>query len=175
MLLVVGGVVAFVLGRVTAGQEAPARTSRGKDVPASVSGTPLVLDGDTIDINGVRVRLFGIDAPERDQLCERADGSRYDCGQTARESLIAAIDNGAVRCERRDVDPYGRMVAVCSSRQGDLGEILVEEGAAIAYRHYSSDYVDEEEKAHQARRGLWQGRFQAPWDYRHGGSSKKAS
>jgi endonuclease YncB( thermonuclease family) len=175
VLLVAGSFVAFLLGRFTAGKDAAVVVSGGKEIPPSVSGTPLVLDGDTIDINGVRVRLFGIDAPERGQLCERADGSRYDCGQKARESLLAAIDNGAVRCTRRDVDPYGRMVAVCSNRQGDLGAMLVEEGAALAYRHYSNDYVDEEAKAQAARRGLWQGRFEAPWDYRHNGSAKKAS
>lgn len=142
-------------------------------MPATVSGLPLVLDGDTLDFNGVRVRLFGMDAFERDQLCERPDGSRYACGQVAREVLIAAIDNAPVTCTRKDVDMYGRMVGVCVGREGDLGARVVEDGSALAYRRYSSDYIDEEEEARQSVRGAWSGRFEAPWDYRHNGRGKK--
>ncbi len=165
--LVAGAVIAFALGRLTGGDRADVSGGRASEIPASITGTPLVLDGDTIDFDGLRVRLFGIDAPERDQLCERADGSRYACGQAAREALSTALAGMTVSCTRRDVDPYGRMVAVCRTRDGDLGAILVERGLALAYRHYSNDYVGEEDKARAARRGLWEGSFEAPWDYRH--------
>ncbi|MFN2378306.1 MAG: thermonuclease family protein, partial [Candidatus Binatia bacterium] len=143
------------------------------DIPASVRGTPLVLDGDTLDFNGLRVRLFGIDAFERDQLCQRSDGSRFGCGNLARESLMSAIGHTQVRCERRDVDAYGRMVAVCAGRDGDLAGRVVEDGLALAYRKYSSDYVDEEDKARAEGRGAWEGTFEKPWDYRHGGREEK--
>jgi len=172
VLLVVGAVVAFAIGRCSS---APG-TSDGSiaGIPASISGTPLVLDGDTLDFNGLRVRIFGIDAFERDQLCERADGSRFACGQVARQSLIVAIARAPVTCERRDVDKYGRMVAVCRTRGGDLAARVVLDGSALAYRHYSNDYVDEEDTARKAGRGVWSGKFEAPWDYRHGGQDRNA-
>jgi endonuclease YncB( thermonuclease family) len=172
-LLVVGAVVAFVLGRWTASDDSRLASDRVTSMPATASGTPLVLDGDTIDLSGLRVRLFGIDAFERDQLCERSDGSRFACGQLARESLLVAIGSAPVTCTRRDVDTYGRMVAVCRGRDGDLSARVVEDGFALAYRQYSNDYVDEEDKARQARRGAWEGRFEAPWDYRHNGQGKR--
>jgi endonuclease YncB( thermonuclease family) len=119
------------------------------------------------------VRLFGIDAFERDQTCLRPDGSPYACGQLAREALIVAIARNPVACVRRDVDQYGRMVAICRTRDGDLAARLVLDGAAIAYRQYSQDYIDEELSARTAKRGAWAGTFDAPWDFRHGGVEKK--
>lgn len=172
-LLVVGSILAFAIGRWTAGEAARTPPARPSEIPASVSGRPRVIDGDTIDIAGVRVRLFGIDAPEREQLCERGDGSRYACGLQATEALVAAISNLALSCTRRDIDPYGRMVAICLGSGGDVSAMLVEQGYAMAYRHYSHDYVDEEDRAHRARLGIWQGRFEAPWDYRHHGQGRK--
>lgn len=175
LLLALGGALAFLLGRWTGPAEAPAlRAPRvAKDMPDSVHGMPLVLDGDTLDFDGLRVRIFGIDAFERDQLCEYDDGTRYGCGQLARESMVSAIDSGVVTCAKRDIDPYGRMVGVCQVRDLDVGRRVVEEGYALAYRHYSNDYVDAEDGARQARRGVWNGRFEAPWDYRHGGAGKQ--
>jgi endonuclease YncB( thermonuclease family) len=171
-LLVAGTILVAAVGHwTTADSEKGARSHRGP-IPADVSGNPLVLDGDTIDIRGVRVRLYGIDAPERDQSCKRADGSTYACGQFARDALVAAIADGPVTCVRRDVDPYGRMVGLCKGPGGDLGETLVAEGAAMAYRHFSRDYIDEEDRARAAHVGLWQGQFEAPWDYRHSGHAK---
>jgi endonuclease YncB( thermonuclease family) len=168
-LLLAGFALAFAIGRWTSVDGSQASPSRFHDVPPSVRGTPLVLDGDTLDFDGLRVRLFGIDAPERDQLCEDGDGSRYACGITSREALVEVIDHAPVRCTRKDVDRYGRMVAVCEGRNGDLGARMVERGDAIAYRHYSNDYVDEEASAKSGRLGLWQGKFEAPWDWRRHG------
>lgn len=172
MLLVAGGLVAFLIGHWTAIDE-QASSRRVKEIPPTIGGTALVLDGDTIDFNGLRVRLFGIDAFERDQICERSDGSRYSCGQLAREALLMAIGGSPVTCVRRDVDQFGRMVAVCATRDVDLAAHLVEEGVALAYREFSTDYVDEEERARRAGRGVWDGRFQAPWDYRRDGGQAR--
>jgi len=172
VLLVTGGVLAFFLGRWTDDSTARTTPTRGGSIPATASGTPLVLDGDTIDLNGLRVRLFGIDAPERDQLCERADGSRYGCGQVAREMLVGLIAGAPVQCTKKDVDPYGRMVGVCRGAEADLSAAMVENGGAIAYRHYSMDYVGQEDRARRLSLGVWQGRFEAPWDYRHRGQNK---
>ena len=120
----------------------------------------------------MRVRLFGIDAPERDQSCAKSDGTRYSCGQLARDALARAIGDSSVRCTKRDVDKYGRMVGVCRTDAGDLSETLVLGGAAVAYRHFSHDYVDEEERARRAGAGIWQGSFDAPWDWRQRSRAK---
>ncbi|HEY2776167.1 MAG TPA: thermonuclease family protein [Candidatus Binatia bacterium] len=159
--------VAFALGRATVHPKLPQVTDDPKSAPEVIRGNPLVLDGDTLDFNGLRVRLFGIDAPERDQMCQQADGTHYGCGVISREELAREISEQAVECTRRDIDRYGRVVAVCRTRKGDLGQFLVEQGMALAYRRYSEDYVKEEDLAHKLGRGVWQGNFEKPWDYRH--------
>jgi len=166
VLLAVGALCAYALGRWSAADEGsyPARSASG--LPESVRGTPLVLDGDSLDFDGVRVRLFGIDAFERDQLCNRSDGTRIACGQTARISLERLIDGRTVACEKRDIDIYGRLVAVCFAGDIDLSAEQVREGWAMAYRRFSKDYVSLEEAARAARRGAWEGAFDPPWDWR---------
>ena len=76
-------------------------------------GVASVVDGDTIEIRGQRIRLFGIDAPESSQLCERPTGARWRCGQQASFALADRIGRATVRCDPRDLDYYGRVVAVC--------------------------------------------------------------
>lgn len=175
-LMIAGTVLAFLLGRWTDDSNARTTSSRrGGSIPASVQGMPVVLDGDTLDFGRVRVRLFGIDAPERDQLCEHADGSRYGCGQFARETMAALVAGSTVTCTKRDVDPYGRMVGLCSGAVPDLGASMVEQGAALAYRHYSMAYVPQEDSARSRSAGIWQGRFEAPWDWRHRGRANTGS
>lgn len=137
-------------------------------VPPSVKGQPIVIDGDSLDFGDTRVRLFGVDAFERDQLCLRSDGTHFPCGQLAKGMLTNLVAEGPVSCLKRDVDPYGRMVAVCTVEDFDVAAELVRAGVALAYRHYSNNYVDAEEEAHAARRGAWEGTFTAPWDWRHG-------
>ncbi len=135
---------------------------------ADLTGTARVLDGDTIEVNGQRVRLFGIDAPEGGQACSR-QGTAYDCGQEATQTLVGLLYGKSVHCVQRDTDRYRRIVATCylNGRGGsDVNGHMVREGWALAYRHYSWVYVDEEESAHHARRGMWAGVFKAPWEWR---------
>lgn len=132
---------------------------------AALSGRASVIDGDTIEIHGRRIRLFGIDAPESRQLCE-ADGKPYRCGQHAALALADHIGQRTVRCEQRDIDRYGRFVAVCRVAGEDIGAWLVAEGWALAFRRYSTDYVDEEDAARTARAGIWRGTFELPWEWR---------
>ena len=110
---------------------------------AEIIGAATVIDGDTIEIRGQRIRLHGIDAPEGGQLCER-HGSRYRCGQQA--SLALADKNGTrpVTCEQRDIDRYKRIVAVCRDGEEDLNAWMVLQGHAVAYRRYSKDYIEAE-------------------------------
>ena len=133
-----------------------------------IAGQTTVIDGDTIEIHGKRIRLNGIDAPESRQTCERADGSPYRCGKDAAFALSDFIARGTVFCERRGVDRYKRTIAACQVRGEDVGAWLVRSGHALAFRHYSTDYVPEEAAAQDAKAGMWQGRFVPPWDWRRG-------
>jgi len=134
---------------------------------ADLIGRASVIDGDTIEIHGERIRLFGIDAPEAGQTCE-ADAQTYRCGQHAALAMADKIGERTVRCEPRDTDRYHRVVAVCFVGTEDLGAWLVTLGLALAYRQYSSDYADEEDEAHAAEAGLWRGQFVPPWEWRNG-------
>ena len=132
-----------------------------------ISGRARVIDGDTIDIDGSRVRLYGIDAPESQQTC-RAEGHRWACGEQATRALADRIGGQTVHCEERDRDSFGRIVAVCQLAGRDLNAWLVAQGWAMAYRQFSEAYVVEEAAAEAAGRGIWRGQFVAPWDWRRG-------
>lgn len=139
---------------------------------ADVSGIARVLDGDTIEVGSVRVRLWGVDAPEGKQTC--LEGSRrWPCGRRATQALARRIDGRSVVCEERDRD--GRVVAVCRHNGTNVNAWLVREGWALAFRRYTRAYVEEESAALAARRGLWRGKFVRPWDWRRGKRLQTAS
>jgi endonuclease YncB( thermonuclease family) len=133
---------------------------------ADIVGRASVIDGDTIEIHGQRIRLHGIDAPEKGQPCFDASGKLYRCGQIAAMALDQFIGMSPVRCSERDVDRYGRTVAVCSVRGEDIERWLVRNGHAMAYRRYSSAYIGAEQEAKNAKRGIWTGSIQPPWEWR---------
>ena len=129
-------------------------------------GTIHVIDGDTLDVDGERFRLSGIDAPERKQVCLR-EGMAWSCGQAATEALRAKVRDERVHCVGIDRDRYGRTVAMCSLNDGtDLNGWMVERGWAMAYRQYARTYVIAEEQARAARRGIWDAEFSPPWNWR---------
>ena len=130
-----------------------------------IYGSARVSDGDSLTLGDVPIRLFGIDAPELDQSCSR-NGQRWPCGAEARAKLAALVDGQQVRCTAVDKDQYGRLVARCITRNVDLNQAMVEAGYAVAFRKYSSDYVDAEARAKAQRVGIWSGTFQAPQEYR---------
>jgi len=134
---------------------------------AEITGSASVIDGDTIEIHGQRVRLFGIDAPETGQVC-RAGDKPWPCGQQAALALDKKIAGRPVSCTEKDRDRYGRIVAICFADKVNLNAWLAAEGWALAYRHYSMDYVRDEDVARAARKGIWRGTFVAPWDWRQG-------
>ena len=129
-------------------------------------GTATVIDGDTIEVHGTRIRLHGIDAPESRQECNRADGTNWRCGQQAALALSDRIGRSTVRCDPRDRDRYGRIISICFKGAEALNRWMVAAGWAVAYRKYSLDYVGDEERAHAAKLGIWSGSFQMPWDWR---------
>ncbi len=139
-----------------------------------IVGRASVIDGDTLEIRGTRIRLQGVDAPESAQLCQDRAGKDYRCGQKAALALADWIGTANVSCEPQDKDRYGRTVAVCSKGGADLNAWLAENGHALAYREYSKAYVDEEAAASSAKVGIWAGTFTKPWDWRkekRGGSA----
>lgn len=130
-----------------------------------LSGPAQVIDGDSIHVAGVEVRLHGVDAVEGPQTCV-AEGVRWPCGRRAAQALRRLVDGRTVACDKRDRDQYGRVVAVCRTDGTDINEWLVANGWALAYRRHASTYIDAESAAKSARRGIWRGDFVAPWDWR---------
>ena len=96
-----------------------------------------------------------------------ANGVRWTCGIDARDQLAAHIANRAISCPSNGTDAYKRTLAVCSLAGEDLNAWMVQQGWALAYVQYSSVYRHVEEDARANKRGLWQGAFIAPWDWRH--------
>ena len=124
-----------------------------------------VSDGDSLRSGRLKIRLFGIDAPELKQDCIDTAGRDWPCGKAARARLAELVD-GPLQCELIDVDRYGRLVMRCRTGETDIAEALVAQGLALAYRRYATDYVAAEEAARAARAGVWGGEFTAPWDWR---------
>jgi endonuclease YncB( thermonuclease family) len=123
----------------------------------TLEGSVYVVDGDTLRMGDLPIRLEGLDAPELDQICRRG-GRSYRCGEEAREALIRLVAGKPVRCRADGRDRYGRSLARCSIGERDLGAVLVEQGDAIAY----GDYEPEEARARTRRSGLWAGAFEEP-------------
>ena len=127
-----------------------------------------ILDADTIDLAGDRVRLHGIDAPETRQACLLPDGREWRCGVAATDALAAYIAGRPVTCNALDIDRYGRTIGRCYVEGQDINRWLVSEGWAVAYRRFSMDYVADEDAARAAGRGIWAAEFVMPWDWRQG-------
>ena len=128
-----------------------------------------VIDGDTLRMAADRVRLAGMDAPERRQSCRRSNGAVYPCGIRATEHLRTLIGRHPVTCQAKARDRYGRMVATCAAGGiADLGRRMVADGWAVDAARYRPDYGAEEAAARTARRGLHAGRFVDPAAWRRG-------
>ena len=132
-----------------------------------LTGRASIIDGDTLEIHGTRVRLSGIDAPESSQLCRDAESNLYQCGARAANELFAFIADRPVACTTVDRDRYGRMVARCSVNSVDLGDWLVRGGLALDWPRSSKGlYADAQHVAEGAERGIWAGSFVEPWRFR---------
>lgn len=137
----------------------------------SFSGIGRAKDGDSLMVDDVEVRLFGIDAPELDQRCKK-QGQEWACGREAATQLDNLLRGKTVRCEKTGTDRFGRTLARCLAGSTDLNRVMVGLGYAVAFRRYSTDYVSAEESAKVNRRGLWAGIFQMPADYRSAESAE---
>ena len=130
-------------------------------------GQASVVDGDTLEIHGIRIRLWSIDAPESSQHCRGEDSLQYRCGAQAANDLDAFIARRPVNCSPRSLDPYGRTVATCSVGGTDLGEWLVRKGLALDWPQYSKGrYGEAQRDAERAGQGIWKVSYVEPWLYR---------
>ena len=124
----------------------------------TIFGKANVIDGDTIHINKNKIRLHAIDAPEINQTCNK-NSRVWNCGVESTNFLKELIGNNKIECIRKGKDRYNRFIGVCYKDNIDLNSEMVLNGWAIAYRYYSKDYIEEEEKAKQEKRGIWIGDF----------------
>jgi endonuclease YncB( thermonuclease family) len=133
---------------------------------ADITGVPKIREGDQILMGNIRIRLGGIDAPSADQLCLNTKGERWTCGVAARDELIKYAENKSWTCHTRQTDRRGRLVARCEVDGEDIQKWLVRNGWALSYARFSHDYDADEKEAREAKAGMWQGAFIAPWDWR---------
>jgi endonuclease YncB( thermonuclease family) len=132
-----------------------------------LTGQASIIDGDTLEIHGARIRLWGIDAPESSQLCRGDDSLQYRCGAKAANDLDAFITGRPVSCIPISLDQYRRTVATCSVGGTDLAEWLVGQGLALDWPQYSKGKFDTiQREAEHAGRGMWAGSYVEPWLYR---------
>ena len=146
-------------------------------IAEEISGTPKVIDGDTIHINNYKFRLEGIDAPEMRQQCKKESlkisfmmgfifYKDYNCGRVSKEKLITKINTSEIKCISSSKDRYKRYIATCFKGKTNLNQWMVRNGFAIAYRRYSKKYVPDEVFAKENKLGLWQGKFMEPEKWR---------
>ena len=131
-----------------------------------LSGRGKVMDSNTIEIGGRRVRLAGVDAPDLAQTCPTRKGENYPCGRVAAQTLVALIKDGPLRCVGDTTDAAGRLVARCTIRGFDIGEQYVMTGRAFADPETGAPYRRAEAAAESMREGMWKGDFRKPWEWR---------
>ena len=124
-----------------------------------------IVDGDTIHLDGHKIRFSGIDTPEINQMCKK-DKIDIPCGEIAKELLIKKIGNTVPICILEDKDQYGRMLGECYIEKESLSSYLVREGFAFAYTRYSKKFVEDELFAIKNKSGMWSMDFIFPWDFR---------
>ena len=124
-----------------------------------------VVDGDTIHLNGEKIRFTGIDTPELKQTCIK-DGVENPCGVTAKKILVNKIRNNIVKCISEGKDQYKRTLAECFVNNDSISSFLVRSGYAFAYRKYSQKFIEDEDYAKANQLGMWSMKFEYPWDYR---------
>ena len=142
------------------GCERSAERSAGQTV-----GTATVIDGDSLTIGQAEIRLWGIDAVELYQTCQRG-GKSWPCGQAGKQALTDKIAGQSLTCQHKDIDRYGRVIAECYGNGESINAWLVRNGWALAYRRYSEKFVRDETAAKAGVQGIWQSQFVEPWIWR---------
>ena len=131
----------------------------------SLASNLKVIDGDTIVLNGEKIRFSGIDTPELKQTCLK-DNEKVGCGMLAKKLLVKKIGNNTPICIGKKKDFYKRTLAECFVNGESLSKFLVRSGYAFAYRKYSTKFIEDENYAKTKKLGMWSMTFQYPWDFR---------
>ena len=139
-----------------------------------ISGIAKVIDGDTIKIQKDKIRLLGIDAPEKKQKCQKTWLSisfmifnrDYPCGEISTNRLKKEINNKFITCKYKNKDRYKRFIAECFKDKTNINAWMVRNGYAVAYRKYSKNFIADEVIAKKKKLGLWNGIFDMPWEWR---------
>ena len=126
-----------------------------------------IVDGDTIILNGEKIRFLGIDTPELKQTCLQSN-EEVGCGMFAKMLLVKKIGNNIPKCIGEKKDFYKRTLAECFVNGESLSKFLVRSGYAFAYRKYSTKFIKDEDFAKVNKLGMWSMTFQYPWDFRKG-------
>ena len=157
----------FGVRRVLRGFLALALVALPLAAPAGPDGRVTVTDGDSLVVDGKRVRLFGIDAHELDQSCTRADGAEVACGRWAKAAAEELFAGRHATCRTLKFDRYDRALATCRVGGRDMGEVLLKEGIVAVYpRETLRDYLDFEKEAQLLERGIWAWDSERPLDFR---------
>ena len=131
----------------------------------SITGKAKVIDGDTIHIDKNKIRLHGIDAPERNQNC-LYNNQEWACGKESTSALKKLINNQLINCKIKSIDRYNRYVAICFANKINLNKLMVKKGWATSYKYYSMDFILEEESARLNKEGIWRGTLEDPYEFR---------
>lgn len=134
-----------------------------------------VIDGDTIVLNGEKVRLKGMDAPEMKQICWDNTNKKIECGKMAKEKLKMIIGSNKVRCDIKGKDLYKRNLGYCYAGDINVNKEMVRRGYAVAYIQYDKSFVQDENVARKEKLGFWNGRFKNPQDWRRENKKKRKS
>ncbi len=130
-----------------------------------IHGKARIVDGDTIHIGQKKIRLHGIDAPEKEQTCT-FQKKNWNCGLESKKFLLNLTSNKKIICESSGKDKYHRYIAICFVDNLNINQTMVKSGWAIAYRYYSADYIGEENFAQKNLLGIWRGKFEEPYIFR---------
>ena len=130
-----------------------------------IKGKAKIIDGDTIHIDNNKIRLHGIDAPEIKQTCT-INNENWNCGIKSEKALKNFILDREVSCQIVDIDRYQRFIGICFVNNENINKYMVKNGWAIAYRYYSLEYVEDEERAKENNAGIWEGEFEEPYEFR---------
>lgn len=130
----------------------------------------IIKDGDTPLIE---IRMFGIDTPEKDQRCERSNGTCWRCGKRATDVLAGLLEGQKTIYKFTGDTTYGRPVATIFNGRKDLNLEMVRQGYAVVYERYLSGsmktrYLDAQERARTSRKGIWNSEFILPEAWRDG-------
>ena len=131
----------------------------------TIIGIATVIDGDTIHIDKNKIRLHGIDAPEKNQICID-ENKNWECGKQSAFELKQIINDQNVKCQTTDIDKYKRYVAVCYINNLNINQTMVRKGWAIAYRYYSNEFIKDEDHARKNNAGIWKSTFEEPYKFR---------